>query len=91
MLRAVIFDVDGTIVDSVDLHAEAWRVAFERFGKAFPFQRVRRQINCCRSFSRSKRWKASVKIWTDTVVSYSRKNIFRACKASRECGICSSD
>jgi HAD superfamily hydrolase (TIGR01549 family) len=44
MLRAVIFDVDGTIVDSVDLHAEAWRVAFEKFGKAFPFQRVRRQI-----------------------------------------------
>jgi HAD superfamily hydrolase (TIGR01509 family) len=44
MLQAVIFDVDGTIVDSVDLHAEAWRVAFEKFGKNFPFQEVRRQI-----------------------------------------------
>jgi HAD superfamily hydrolase (TIGR01549 family) len=44
MLQAVIFDVDGTIVDSVDLHAEAWRVAFEKFGKNFPLDEVRRQI-----------------------------------------------
>lgn len=44
MLLALIFDVDGTIVDSVDLHAEAWRVAFERFGKNFPFDEIRRQI-----------------------------------------------
>ena len=44
MLQAVIFDVDGTIVDSVDLHAEAWKVAFEKFGKTFPFHDIRRQI-----------------------------------------------
>ena len=44
MLQAVIFDVDGTIVDSVDLHAEAWRVAFEKFGKTFSFNEIRRQI-----------------------------------------------
>ena len=44
MIQAVIFDVDGTLVDSVDLHAEAWRVAFEKFGKTFPFQKIRRQI-----------------------------------------------
>ena len=44
MLQAVIFDVDGTIVDSVDLHAEAWKVAFEKFGKNFPFHEIRRQI-----------------------------------------------
>ena len=44
MLQAVIFDVDGTIIDSVDLHAEAWRVAFEKFGKIFPFHEIRRQI-----------------------------------------------
>ena len=44
MLQAVIFDVDGTIVDSVDLHAEAWRVAFKQFGKTFPFHEIRRQI-----------------------------------------------
>jgi HAD superfamily hydrolase (TIGR01549 family) len=44
MVRAVIFDVDGTIVDSVDLHAEAWKVALEKFGKKIPFHQVRRQI-----------------------------------------------
>lgn len=44
MFEAVIFDVDGTIVDSVDLHAEAWRVAFEKFGKTFSFNEIRRQI-----------------------------------------------
>jgi HAD superfamily hydrolase (TIGR01549 family) len=44
MVRAVIFDVDGTIVDSVDLHAEAWRVAFEKFGKTISFHEIRRQI-----------------------------------------------
>ncbi len=44
MVQAVIFDVDGTIVDSVDLHAEAWKVAFEKFGKRIPFHQVRRQI-----------------------------------------------
>jgi HAD superfamily hydrolase (TIGR01549 family) len=44
MTEAVIFDVDGTIVDSVDLHAQAWQAAFEKFGKIIPFQSVRRQI-----------------------------------------------
>ena len=32
MIHAVIFDVDGTLVDSVDLHARAWREAFAHFG-----------------------------------------------------------
>jgi HAD superfamily hydrolase (TIGR01549 family) len=44
MLQALIFDVDGTIVDSVDLHAKAWQVAFEKFGKTIPFYEIRRQI-----------------------------------------------
>ena len=43
-VAAVIFDIDGTLVDSVDLHAEAWRVAFLRFGKKISFEDVRRQI-----------------------------------------------
>jgi HAD superfamily hydrolase (TIGR01549 family) len=42
--KAVIFDVDGTLVDSVDLHAEAWQLAFEKFGKIVSFAEVRRQI-----------------------------------------------
>lgn len=39
MLEAVIFDVDGTLIDSVDLHAECWKQAFEKFGKPVPSTR----------------------------------------------------
>jgi len=44
MLKAVIFDVDGTLVDSVDLHAKAWVDAFCAFGHDIGFEEVRRQI-----------------------------------------------
>ena len=44
MIKAVIFDIDGTLVDSVDLHARAWQEAFRHFGKEIPFERVRHQI-----------------------------------------------
>lgn len=44
MIKAVIFDLDGTIVDSVDFHAEAFQKAFKKFGKDFPFEKIRSQI-----------------------------------------------
>jgi HAD superfamily hydrolase (TIGR01549 family) len=44
MIKAVVFDVDGTIVDSVDLHAQAWQEAFKKFGKEVELEAVRRQI-----------------------------------------------
>jgi HAD superfamily hydrolase (TIGR01509 family) len=44
MLKAVIFDIDGTLIDSVDLHAEAWQEALRHFGHDLPFDRVREQI-----------------------------------------------
>ncbi len=44
MIKAVIFDIDGTLVDSVDLHARAWQEAFRHFGKEIPFEQVRHQI-----------------------------------------------
>ena len=44
MPKAVIFDVDGTLVDSVDLHAQAWVDAFQDFGHQVGFAEVRRQI-----------------------------------------------
>jgi len=43
-MRAVIFDVDGTLVDSVDLHAKAWVDAFAHFGHDVSFEKVRMQI-----------------------------------------------
>ena len=44
MLKAVIFDVDGTLIDSVDLHAQAWQDAFREFGHEIAFEDIRGQI-----------------------------------------------
>ena len=44
MINAVIFDVDGTLIDSVDFHAEAWQKAFKEFGREEDFQKIRDQI-----------------------------------------------
>ena len=44
MFDGVIFDVDGTLVDSVDLHAEAWRQTLAAHGFDLPFDRIRGQI-----------------------------------------------
>ena len=44
MITAVIFDIDGTLVDSVDLHAEAWAATFAKYGKQIDVKAVRRQI-----------------------------------------------
>jgi HAD superfamily hydrolase (TIGR01549 family) len=44
MIEGIIFDIDGTIVDSVDLHAKAWQAAFEKFGKEVSLRAIRRQI-----------------------------------------------
>jgi HAD superfamily hydrolase (TIGR01549 family) len=44
MLKAIIFDIDGTLVDSVDLHARAWQETFRKFGREVEFEKVRHQI-----------------------------------------------
>ena len=44
MIRAVIFDVDGTLVDTNDLHTASWVEAFRRFGHEIAFETVRRQM-----------------------------------------------
>ena len=43
-LRAVLFDVDGTLVDSNDAHAYAWVDAFADAGVHVDFEPVRRAI-----------------------------------------------
>jgi HAD superfamily hydrolase (TIGR01509 family) len=44
VITAVIFDVDGTLIDSVDLHAQAWQEIFKQYGKEIAFDDVRGQI-----------------------------------------------
>lgn len=44
MVKAAIFDIDGTLINSVDLHAQAWKEAFKHFGKDIPYQQIRHQI-----------------------------------------------
>jgi HAD superfamily hydrolase (TIGR01509 family) len=44
MIKAAIFDMDGTLIDSVDAHARAWQLALEHFGYRESFEDVRHQI-----------------------------------------------
>src|SRR5438045_3863109 len=43
-MEAAVFDVDGTLIDSVDLHARAWQEALAHFGHRVTFEAVRSQI-----------------------------------------------
>jgi HAD superfamily hydrolase (TIGR01549 family) len=44
VIKGVIFDVDGTLLDSVELHARAWQEALHIFGHEPPYQQILRQI-----------------------------------------------
>ena len=44
MIRAAIFDLDGTLVDSNELHVLAWQETLRHFGKEIPLERLREQI-----------------------------------------------
>jgi HAD superfamily hydrolase (TIGR01509 family) len=44
MRDAVIFDIDGTLLDTVDLHADSFVKAFAHFGVEADYQAVREQI-----------------------------------------------
>ena len=43
-LQGILFDIDGTLVDSNDIHARCWIEAFAHFGKQLDFEIVRHQI-----------------------------------------------
>lgn len=44
MADAIIFDVDGTLLDSVDFHARSWQETFTKYGIDVTFEEVRAQI-----------------------------------------------
>ncbi|MGZ8997940.1 MAG: HAD family hydrolase [Allosphingosinicella sp.] len=44
MIKAILFDVDGTLIDSNDLHAAAWQQAFRHFGIDLGLEAIREQI-----------------------------------------------
>jgi len=41
---AVLLDIDGTIIDSNDAHAQAWQKAFQRYDRAVDYQAIRARI-----------------------------------------------
>lgn len=43
-VKAILFDIDGTLVDSNDLHVLAWREAFESIGMNFSEPKIHAQI-----------------------------------------------
>jgi HAD superfamily hydrolase (TIGR01509 family) len=44
MIKAAIFDIDGTLLDSVDYHARAWQEVLAKYGHQIPFREIRQQI-----------------------------------------------
>jgi beta-phosphoglucomutase-like phosphatase (HAD superfamily) len=43
-LRGLIFDIDGTLVDTNSTHVEAWRRAFNDLGFEVPTERIEVEI-----------------------------------------------
>lgn len=41
MIKGIIFDLDGTILDSVNLRVKAWKYAFEMFDISVPDEEIR--------------------------------------------------
>ena len=44
LFQTVLFDIDGTLVDSNEAHAQAWLTAFQEAGLAVNLEKVRRAI-----------------------------------------------
>ncbi len=45
MLKAVIFDLDGVIVNTVPVHFEAWKKMFSEYGKNFTFEDYKNKVD----------------------------------------------
>ena len=82
MIDGVIFDIDGTIVDSVDLHIKAWKAAFEKYGKKISYFEMCSQIGkggdqLMPVFLPKKNWMNSVKNWTNIGLRFLRTTTYR--------------
>lgn len=44
MLKAFIFDIDGTLIDSNAAHAETWKIAFKKYGIEVTFDEMKRLV-----------------------------------------------
>lgn len=44
MIQAFIFDVDGTLIDSVEAHAESWVRTFKKFGKEIRLEEAKKLV-----------------------------------------------
>ncbi|MDQ3633197.1 MAG: HAD family hydrolase [Acidobacteriota bacterium] len=44
MIKAFIFDIDGTLIDSNAAHAETWKIAFKKYGKDVTFDEMKKLI-----------------------------------------------
>jgi len=43
-LKAVFFDIDGTLIDSNDAHTQAWVQTLQRHGRSVSYEQIRRLI-----------------------------------------------
>ena len=93
MAKAAIFDVDGTLVDSVDLHASAWQEALIKFGHPVTFEQARSQIGkggdqLIPVFLSEAEERIMARRWRNGVASCSDRNTFLSCghsPRSRSC------
>src|SRR5215217_3235412 len=83
MVKAVIFDIDGTLIDSVDAHAASWSEAFRHFGFDVDKSAVRQKIGMradflLRDFLDSRTIARHGRILSPFVPNYSKRIIFLA-------------
>jgi HAD superfamily hydrolase (TIGR01509 family) len=77
MYSAVLFDIDGTLVDSNDAHAHAWVEAFLESGVHVDFDKVRRSIGMGGDKLMPAVSGISEESWTGEKISKRRGEIFK--------------
>jgi HAD superfamily hydrolase (TIGR01509 family) len=77
MYKALLFDIDGTLVDSNDAHAHAWVEAFGESGVHVDFDKVRRSIGMGGDKLMPAVSGISEESWTGEKISKRRGEIFK--------------